>query len=196
MLGHKKGQTAMPNASRWADIARRAMESGSKGQTAMEYLATYGWSLFALFVVVALLAASGVFSSERFAVEECTLQPNMPCKNYYMYHDATANEFIVSFEVVNAVGSPVAWHAAMLETEGYGVATVWAIKPYTNQGESTTYTFTFGAGPNFRSGYTKKAKLNITYSVCEGYPDYVSCALGAPTHTTAGKLDAYVRRGN
>ncbi len=58
-----------------------------KAQIAMEYLATYGWALFAMFAVVAVLVASGMLGSGRYQSEECTFAPNLPCNNIYFEKD-------------------------------------------------------------------------------------------------------------
>ena len=55
------------------------MKSRHKGQVAIEYLMTYGWVLIAIFVVIALIIASGVFSPGRFLKQECRLTPDFPC---------------------------------------------------------------------------------------------------------------------
>jgi hypothetical protein len=51
-----------------------------KGQTAMEYLMTYGWAILIIIVVVAALYAMGVFSVKSGV--SCS-----PCFSYFAYRD-------------------------------------------------------------------------------------------------------------
>lgn len=51
-----------------------------KGQSAVEYITTYGWALFALVIVVAIILGSGVFTPDFFISEKCELGTNLPCK--------------------------------------------------------------------------------------------------------------------
>jgi len=52
----------------------------NKGQTAMEYLMTYGWAILIIIVVVAALYAMGVFSTKGGVA--CS-----PCFSYFAYRD-------------------------------------------------------------------------------------------------------------
>jgi uncharacterized protein (UPF0333 family) len=54
----------------------------NKGQTAMEYLMTYGWAILIIIVVVAALYAMGVFSIKGGVA--CS-----PCFNYFAFRDYT-----------------------------------------------------------------------------------------------------------
>lgn len=56
-----------------------------KGQTAMEYLMTYGWAILIVIVVVAALYSMGVFTLKGGV-------PCSPCFSYFAYidHDATS----------------------------------------------------------------------------------------------------------
>jgi hypothetical protein len=51
-----------------------------KGQTAMEYLMTYGWAILIIIVVVAALYGMGVFSVQTSIA--CS-----PCVSYFAYRD-------------------------------------------------------------------------------------------------------------
>lgn len=52
----------------------------NKGQTAMEYLMTYGWAILIIIVVVAALYAMGVFSTKGSVT--CS-----PCFSYFAFVD-------------------------------------------------------------------------------------------------------------
>jgi hypothetical protein len=59
-----------------------------KGQTAMEYLMTYGWAILIIIVVVAALYAMGVFSIKGGVA--CS-----PCFSYFAYRDYDTTNDIV-----------------------------------------------------------------------------------------------------
>ena len=50
-----------------------------QGQSALEFLMTYGWALLALFVAVGIILWSNIATPERFFPEECTLIPSVEC---------------------------------------------------------------------------------------------------------------------
>ena len=85
--------------------------AGLRGQAMMEYLVTYGWALLALFLVIALLIASGVFSPNSFSSQDCTFQPNLPCSPYILYVDTTPGptngQAILNFTLTNGLGFPI-----------------------------------------------------------------------------------------
>ena len=56
----------------------------NKGQTAMEYLMTYGWAILIIIVVVAALYAMGVFSTKGGVA--CS-----PCFSYFAFRDYDKN---------------------------------------------------------------------------------------------------------
>lgn len=77
-----------------------------KGQQAMELIATYGWVALLLFVIVAFLHTSGFFDHSRFELDDCTLQPNLPCERYYV-QTFSGSSARVAFDVRNKMGFPI-----------------------------------------------------------------------------------------
>lgn len=191
----RKGQVATVNAERWRDTGTR------RGQVAMEYLATYGWAVFALFIVIAVLIGTGMFNPGRFTSDECILQPNMPCNGYYMYYDDTNRELVSGFELGNSMGSTVYWRNATIvvpDRNGYANATVEIENPakpgaWTRQGEKVNVTIPILNFEKPSANAPKKARLTISFSVCEGYATPAECYNNAPVYYTSGRLDAVVR---
>ena len=61
-----------------------------KGQSAIEYLMTYGWAIAILIIILGLLFTSGLFSPSYLVNEECELGPNFPCdsrEDFRIYAD-------------------------------------------------------------------------------------------------------------
>ena len=69
-----------------------------KGQSAVEYIMTYGWAILALVLVTAALVASGVLSPNYLISEECNLGSNFPC-NFIIYNEA--GETHISLDIYN-----------------------------------------------------------------------------------------------
>jgi hypothetical protein len=88
-------------------IESAAPTAGLRGQAMMEYLVTYGWALLALFLVVALLIASGAFSPNSFSTQECTFQPGLPCSPYIIYKNASLGQTMLRFTLTNGLGFPI-----------------------------------------------------------------------------------------
>jgi hypothetical protein len=56
----------------------------SKGQSAMEYLMTYGWAILIIAVVLGALFALGVFSGSTLLGTSCVASPGYLCSNPIM----------------------------------------------------------------------------------------------------------------
>jgi len=50
-----------------------------RGQSATEFLMTYGWAILVVVVAIAALAYFGVLSPDQFLPEKCTLPPGLAC---------------------------------------------------------------------------------------------------------------------
>jgi len=61
------------------NVARRF--AGTKAQSAMEYLMTYGWAILIIAVVLGALFQLGVFNSSSFLGTGCIAQPGFYCNN-------------------------------------------------------------------------------------------------------------------
>jgi len=93
-----------------------------KGQTAMEYLMTYGWAILIVIVVVAALYSMGVF----------TVSPGVPCSPCFStfafvdYADGTlmfrSGPRTIAFFVDNITFSPVNYNEYVSDLDGDGLA--------------------------------------------------------------------------
>lgn len=62
-----------------------------KGQSAIEYLTTYGWAILVLAVILGLLIGSGIFSPDYLVSEECNIGPKFLCKTLVFKDRDTGN---------------------------------------------------------------------------------------------------------
>ena len=65
-----------------------------RAQAAMEFLATYGWAILVVLVVIAALAYFGVLSPSKFLPEKCTFQPGILCKDFSAMTAESASKVI------------------------------------------------------------------------------------------------------
>ena len=55
---------------------------GRKGQSAMEYLMTYGWAILVIIIVIAVLFYIGVLNPRNVTPSTCTFPPGISCASY------------------------------------------------------------------------------------------------------------------
>ena len=60
-----------------------------KGQTAMEYLMTYGWAILVIMVVLAVLFYLGVLNPSSITPTICTIKPGFTCISWKLYKNGT-----------------------------------------------------------------------------------------------------------
>jgi len=53
-----------------------------KGQSAMEYLMTYGWAILVIIIVIAVLFYIGVLNPKNITPTSCTFPPGISCMSY------------------------------------------------------------------------------------------------------------------
>lgn len=187
-----------------------------RGQVAMEYLATYGWAIFAIFIVLALLFGSGIFNPSRFTSEECSFSPNLPCGSFYLAK-VNGNELMLSFNLTNAMGFPIyidnvsyrldTESAAHLCTPSTGCGLYLGQGRTTNDGAGQTpWTLSFGPQPSKITADLRRVYLNVTFRNCQDLPEYAGAGpapLGTcnypgtapdyPWHVVSGRMVAVVR---
>ncbi len=66
------------------------MNKGQKGQSAMEYLMTYGWAILIIAVVLSVLFGLGLFNSSNLSTSACIASPGYLCIGA-IYDHANAN---------------------------------------------------------------------------------------------------------
>ncbi len=60
-------------------MAKRKSHMSHSGQTAMEYLLTYGWAILVVLVVIGALVFFGVLSPQRFLPAKCDISGDVKC---------------------------------------------------------------------------------------------------------------------
>ncbi|MFH0927738.1 MAG: hypothetical protein V1822_04120 [Candidatus Micrarchaeota archaeon] len=168
-----------------------------KAQSSTEFLATYGWALLIMFLVIAMLISSGVFNPSRFANEECTFQPNLPCTQYYLAPSQGGTS--LSFNITNTMGFPIAimGYAAQIEGSFTDCFDGKCSQPvYLKQGDSAMLTISPLAVPNaFTQSDFAKIKTTLQFRNCHGQTEAacLSPASKIPSYYTSGRINLFPR---
>lgn len=178
-----------------------------KGQMAMEYLATYGWALFAMFAVISILVASGLFGAGRYSADECRFAPNLPCNYAYITEPPSGT-----------VGADISLFLNMTNTQGFPMLItncyykldngILAEKKCNEKDRIIKQGEWFSLG-TILTGNTQKIKANeihkvyvtFTFRNCQDAKGdteeklLADCKNNAPAHNTSGVVIATVRAG-
>ena len=179
-----------------------------RAQVAAEYLAIYGWALFAMFAVIAVLISSGMLSPGRFTSETCTFAPNLPCSGFYAAKTSTTDQISVNFNITNTQGFPIyIKNCAFSLVKGASVA--YNGDPrcggYVPQGGSVVYNVPLQSSVKVFSNDLRTVTVNLTFRNCQDAVgatqalQAADCQSGAnldirfPLHNTSGQLVVQVR---
>lgn len=156
----------------------------------MEYLATYGWALLAIFLVTAVLMGSGFFSPSRLLDNECQFGTGVACNSYYAKATGGGQaEF--GLELSNGMGYPVYVSACQIQTDGIkgSVPCGSAFPGDWAQGQTVwikTSGVPVGGSP---VGDVKKFFLTLTYRACtENNATACSAQAGVALHNVSGRI--------
>ncbi|VVC02228.1 Uncharacterised protein [uncultured archaeon] len=168
------------------------MARNYRGQAAMEYLVTYGWALLALFIVVAFLVSSDIFSPNSFVTQECTFQPDLPCPSSILYQNGSFTT--LRFSIVNGMGFKINVTNATYTATNMGLQGRQVYSdPITNMngvqsGRYMNFSHTFtGTQIQPQPRESRQVLVSITYYNCKNTP----CT---GPYTTSGRVSAFVER--
>jgi parallel beta-helix repeat protein len=172
--------------------------SYKKGQQATELIATYGWAILLMFIAIAFLFGSGFFNYSRFELDDCTIQPNLPCERYYV-QTVSSNEARVAFDVRNKMGFPIYIQDYSAEFEGQatlcGGSADSHCSYYLPNGEDARLIVDFETQRELTESDFAKIYLNIDFVPCNGL-DASQCILESESRdvlSTSGRVFTYPR---
>ncbi len=161
----------------------------------MEYLVTYGWALLALFAVIALLISSGAFSSSSYAVQECTVQPDLPCPSFVLYRpEGGMPVTTLQFSLANGLGFPINITNVTYTATGMGnsdrttyTGGLPAPSGIIKSGQRMNFTQNFSGAIQPQIRDFKTIYLSLAYSNCKRIP----CS---GSYTTSGRISTVVEK--
>ncbi len=158
-----------------------------KGQSAVEYVMTYGWAILALILVTGFLLASGVLNPNYIITEECNLGSNLPCQAIVFNEDGTTKMLL---RVYNGFPYEVKLNSmeVILKDTGESFGEFDSNVRLASGGEHT-YESTI-TGPPLTAGEVKRFSAVVIYVSCA--PEVSSEGCGTSEHTISGRIVAIV----
>ncbi|MEM3555725.1 MAG: right-handed parallel beta-helix repeat-containing protein [Candidatus Micrarchaeia archaeon] len=180
-----------------------------KAQTAVEFLTTYGWVIFAAILLILILYTYGFFNVTGVLPNQCTFDPNLPCVSYRFQEReivlppggglGTPMRFFV--QLSNNLGYDIALsnNSAAIHVENIGkpgkqtyLGNCSPKLPYViKKGEVFTCTFEIYDREAIPStGKKLNFQVELNYTNCFSDPNYLvngSCMLGT-NHTSTGNV--------
>ncbi|MDO8555865.1 MAG: hypothetical protein Q7R96_01680 [Nanoarchaeota archaeon] len=129
-----------------------------KGQSAMEFLMTYGWAILVVLIAIGALAYFGVLNPAKFLPSQCILFPGLSCSNFKV------GASTASFVVQNGAGQNLGDLNITISNPNQGSCTTNSTATANiTDGATSTYTITCAAGTFGSPGDRYKADLNVSY---------------------------------
>lgn len=129
-----------------------------KGQSALEYLTTYGWALLIILIAAAALYAMGLLSPSTYQQKTCTGLVTLG----YQDHFFDGTDFKI--RIANEAGAKIriTEFNVTIDAGEYNYSTPTNV----NAGKQATFTITGFSG--FEVGEDYEADLEVTYDVLGG----------------------------
>lgn len=156
-----------------------------KGQSAVEYIMTYGWALLALVIVTGMLFASGILNPNYVISEECNLGSNLPCQ-FIIFNDEGSTKMLL--RVYNGFPYEIQLNSIEVVLKDSGEAfTISDRDVAIDSGANYTYEAIF-PGPQLPVGDVKRFSAQVIYVSCapEVRTDTGECS--DSNHTISGRI--------
>jgi hypothetical protein len=152
---------------------------GVKGQSAFEYLVTYGWAIILVLVIIGVLAYFGVFNPGQYVPEKCDFGPQLECID-----SAINTEGMMVLRFQNNFGDAInITDASSFDFEIDPATTDTSMRIPNGRVDTVSISAVGGFAPN------EKVQLNIRIFFRRDYP-------GSPVHNFTGRLVRKVCTGD
>jgi hypothetical protein len=148
--------------------------NNTKGQSALEFLTTYGWAFMVALMIIAALSYSGILNPNRYLPDKCTFGSQIYCSDYLV--SQTDNQIRLS--LVNNIGEKINLTSAQVYTpQGTIIScdTPLAVNDYWKDSYSNDLLFT-NCGDlssyGLIQGDKSKVYFSLTYYAIESAPEY------------------------
>jgi len=158
-----------------------------KGQSAVEYIMTYGWALLILAIVIALIISSGIFSPSYLISEECNLGPKLPCR---FFLSSEGGSTTIDMEIDNGFGYTIHITEIRMEMDTYGALSGVSGMPQQLQSGETVQVSAVLQGRELGSGSNQRIRVHLGYYSCalEVNPDCSQPTEEFAFHTITGRI--------
>lgn len=154
----------------------------TKGQASIEYLTTYGWAIFALLIVLAVIFSSGILSPSYLISEECSFSNNLPCQAS-LYN--TAGHGTISLRFFNPFPYKVKLvNFSLSSADGLSSFSGFDHDLEIESGSNYTYTGTYPT--SFEINSIKRFGGNLSYVSCA--PEVNETGCGDSVHLISGRV--------
>jgi hypothetical protein len=154
-----------------------------KGQTAVEYLMTYGWAILIILIVAGVLAYYGIFAPAGFLGPTARGFGQVQVLNPW---SVTASTGDVALNLGNRVGEAITITGITYVIDGttYAPATVTPAATALSSGDNGVYEFTDApTHPTGSAGDTYTATVTISYTVGSGSTVFTSTGTLSGTYS-------------
>ncbi len=129
-----------------------------KGQSAMEFLMTYGWAILVVLIAIGALAYFGILNPAKFLPSQCALFPGISCSTFKV------TGTVATFIIQNGAGSTLGDLNITISNPNQGnCGTITSTTANFSDGATSTHTITCASGSYGTTGDRFKADLNISY---------------------------------
>jgi hypothetical protein len=89
-----------------------------RGQSALEFIMTYGWAVMVLLVMIGALTYMGVVNPQKLLPEKCLFTTGFACKDHKISQlpGAPPADLKVQFAIENAMGKPILYGPVNVST--------------------------------------------------------------------------------
>ncbi len=163
-----------------------------KGQSAVEYIMTYGWAILALVIVTGMLMASGILNPNYVISEECNLGSNLPCQ-FLIFNDEGSTKMLL--QVYNGFPYKIRIEGIEVLMKDTG-ETFSGFDSYVllESGANHTYEAVL-PGSALTAGEVKRFSAQVTYVSCAPEVRTETGECSDSEHTISGKIVGMVNEG-
>jgi hypothetical protein len=163
-----------------------------KGQSAVEYVMTYGWAMLALIIVTGFLLASGILNPNYVITEECNLGSNLPCE-FMIFNEEGSTKLLL--QVYNGFPYKIRINSIEVILKDTGESfSDFDRNVLIDSGANHTYESEL-PGPELQVGEVKRFSVQVTYVSCAPEVRTETSECSSSNHTISGKIVGMVNEG-
>jgi hypothetical protein len=166
---------------------------GRKGQAAIEYLITYGWAIFILAAIIAIIIGSGIFSPRNSSADYSISPPQMPVNGFLMTGADDNSNTMLKINISNNFGYKIEITNIVLSYRDASMS-IANINDKLSQGESRVYAFTMtGSSLGTFPAKGANARVDLKIGMINCYePINTDCAVSVGGTSAESSVPVYI----